>query len=153
MRLPDFRTSLGLAACGIYFWRIQDPKGSYALFYDATDWLTVQISGLLVDDGTVVAFVRNAVNLILLDQVEGFLIGIVFVTMLAGILWPFKACGRWCAAKLTRIRHSRTKPPEGRDRTAHPAGPEQQSDPVLLAERLQETHDPGAFSKQSERSD
>jgi hypothetical protein len=108
---PDFRTSLGIAACGVYFWRVQDPKGSYAVFYDATDWLTTAISGLFVSDGAVVGFIRNAINLVLLDQVEGFLIGIAFVSLLSGLLWPFKACGRALARKVRSLRGKGKPPP------------------------------------------
>lgn len=109
---PDFRTSLGIAACGVYFWRVQDPKGSYAIFYDATDWLTTAISGLFVSDGAVVGFIRNAINLVLLDQVEGFLIGIAFVSLLSGLLWPFRVCGRALVRKARDMRCKiRTPPP------------------------------------------
>jgi len=91
MRRPDFRTTLGVVACAVYVWRVQDPKGSYVAFYDATDWLTTAVSSLFVADGAFTGFLRNAINLILVDQVDGFLIGIVFVSLLAAILWPFKA--------------------------------------------------------------
>ena len=34
------RTMVGAGAVGAYAWRIEDPKASYAAFYDAADWLT-----------------------------------------------------------------------------------------------------------------
>ncbi len=92
--VPGFRTTLGIAACGIYYWRVQDPKGSYAIFYDATDWLTRNVTSLFVADGAITNFLRNAINLVLVDQVEGFLIGVAFVTLIAAILWPLKAGGK-----------------------------------------------------------
>lgn len=107
MRRPDFRTVLGVVACAVYVWRVQDPKGSYAAFYDATDWLTTAVSSLFVADGAVTGFLRNAINLILVDQVDGFLIGIVFVSLLAAILWPFKAGAQLAVRKIKALRHCR----------------------------------------------
>ena len=105
MRRPDFRTTLGVVACAVYVWRVQDPKGSYVAFYDATDWLTTAVSSLFVADGALTGFLRNAINLILVDQVDGFLIGIVFVSLLAAILWPFKAGAQLAVRKVKSLRH------------------------------------------------
>jgi hypothetical protein len=131
--MPRIRTCIGTAACAVYFWRVQDPKGSYAVFYDVTDWLTALISSLFVADGAVVGFLRNAINLVLLDQVEGFLIGIAFATLFSALLWPFKAGGRAAVRKARSLRRrNRAAPgaaatPEG---AQHPSQPPEE--PLLL---------------------
>ena len=65
------RVILGCIACALYGWRVYDPKGSYAAFYDASDWLTAT----MLDEGGWAGIVRNLVNLVLLDQADGFLLG------------------------------------------------------------------------------
>jgi hypothetical protein len=85
------RTLIGLIACGLYSWRIYDPKQSYAGFYDAANWLT----GWLLDDGGVIGTLRRIVNLVLLDQVEGFLIGIAIVTLLSLPIWALRKSAGW----------------------------------------------------------
>ena len=42
------RTATGAAALVLYGWRVEDPKASYAAFYDASNWLT---GWLLVGEG------------------------------------------------------------------------------------------------------
>ena len=120
--MPGIRMYIGAAACAVYFWRVQDPKGSYAVFYDITDWLTALVSSLFVTDGAVVGFLRNALNLVLLDQVEGFLIGIAFATLFSAFLWPFKACGRAVARKARSLRR-RNRPESPSDPGGGPAQP------------------------------
>lgn len=126
----DFRTTLGIAACGLYAWRVQDPKGAYAAFYDATDWLTTAVSNLFVSDGAVTGFLRNTFNLILVDQVEGFLIGIAFVTVLAAILWPVKAGGRLAVRGAKRALRRKEKP------FVYPAQTAAEPEPLVLTERV-----------------
>lgn len=92
------RTALGIAACVLYAWRVYDPKGSYAAFYDVSNWLT----GWLLQGDGVMAGVRNVVNLVLLDQAEGFLLGIAFLAALSLPAWAVrKGCG-WCWRRLRR---------------------------------------------------
>ena len=88
----------GAGALGLYGWRIEDPKGSYAAFYDASNWLT----GWIVAGEGIWTYVRNAVNLILVDQADGFLLGMAFMALLSIVFWPFRASGRWIGHRLTR---------------------------------------------------
>ena len=93
------RIATGLGALGLYGWRIEDPKASYAAFYDVSDWLT----GWLVAGEGLWGYLRNAVNLILVDQADGFLLGMAVMALISVILWPFRVCARWCRRKLSRI--------------------------------------------------
>ena len=92
------RVATGAAALGLYGWRVEDPKGSYAAFFDASDWLTAIV---LSDEGAW-GYVRNMINLILVDQADGFLLGMAFFALLSILFWPFKACGRWCWHRIRR---------------------------------------------------
>ena len=95
------RIATGGAALGLYGWRIEDPKGSYAAFFDVSDWIT---SVVLSGDG-IWGYMRNIVNLILVDQANGFLLGMAFFALLSVLFWPFKASGRWVWHRLHRHRH------------------------------------------------
>jgi hypothetical protein len=86
------RAATGAAALGLYGWRVEDPKGSYAAFFDASNWLT---GWVLAEEG-LAGLARNMINLILIDQADGFLLGMAFFALLSVVLWPLKACGRWC---------------------------------------------------------
>ena len=90
------RAVVGAGALGAYAWRVEDPKGSYAAFYDLSDWLT----GLVLTGEGVAGYLRNFVNLILIDQADGFLLGMAFFALLSLVFWPFKAAGRWSAGKV-----------------------------------------------------
>jgi hypothetical protein len=92
------RIVLGAIACALYFWRIQDPKGSYAAFYDAANWST----DWLIADGGLSGMLKNVVNMVLLDQADGFLLGIAFSTLLSLLFWPFRAAGRWSLRSMKR---------------------------------------------------
>ncbi len=94
------RTAVGLIACGLYAWRVYDPKGSYAVFYDASNWLA---GWLLTGDG-LAGLLRNLVNLILLDQAEGFLLGIVFLSLLQAPVWAVRRGAGWCWRRYRRWR-------------------------------------------------
>ena len=89
------RTVLGVIACLLYTWRVYDPKGAYAAFYDASNWLT----GWLLDGGGLTGVLRNIVNLVLVDQAEGFLLGLVFFAALSGPVWLVRRSARWCWRK------------------------------------------------------
>lgn len=96
------RAVIGAGALGAYAWRVEDPKGSYAAFYDLSDWLT----GLVLTGGGIAGYLRNFVNLILIDQADGFLLGMAFFALLSLIFWPFKTAGKWGAGKVRgAIRH------------------------------------------------
>lgn len=96
------RAIIGGAALGLYGWRVEDPKGSYAAFYDASDWLT---GWLLAGDGAW-GYARNFANLVLVDQADGFLLGMAFMALVSVVLWPVRAGGRW---GLRRLRDAVTR--------------------------------------------
>ena len=97
------RVVVGAGALGAYAWRVEDPKGSYATFFDLSDWLT----GLVLTGERMTTYLRNFVNLILIDQADGFLLGMAFFALLSLIFWPFKVAGKWGARKLGRGRPGR----------------------------------------------
>ncbi|MCB9928530.1 MAG: hypothetical protein H6844_03815 [Alphaproteobacteria bacterium] len=97
------RAVVGLIACALYAWRVSDPKASYAAFYDASNWLT----GWLLDAGGLAGVARNVVNLVLVDQAEGFLLGIVFLSVLQAPLWAARKGGGWCWRRVLRLRNRR----------------------------------------------
>ncbi len=115
MSFPSIRTLVGLGAGAVYVWRVQEPKASYAVVYDITDWTTDTLSRLFVTGDAATEFLRNALNLVLVDQLEGFLIGIAVATLLSAVFWPFKAGGRWCWAKI----HGRRRRRQGKAEAAH----------------------------------
>ncbi|MEM7509001.1 MAG: hypothetical protein AAF415_19940 [Pseudomonadota bacterium] len=90
------RTAIGVSALGLYGWRVADPKGSYAAFYDAADWAT----GFLIGSEGAMGWVKNLVTLILVDQTDGFLLGMAFMALLSVLFWPVRAGGRWCLHRL-----------------------------------------------------
>ena len=116
------RAVIGAAALGAYAWRVEDPKGSYAAFYDLSDWLT----GLVLTGEGAAGYLRNFVNLILIDQADGFLLGMTFFALLSLIFWPFKTAGRWGAGKVRGMithRHEGAETPHRhRIRTRGEAG-------------------------------
>ena len=95
------RIATGAAALGLYGWRIEDPKGSYAAFYDASDWVTSWLVGAEGAWG----YVKNFINLVLVDQADGFLLGMAFMALISLVFWPFRACGRWCVHRLRGGKH------------------------------------------------
>jgi len=106
------RAVIGAGALGAYAWRVEDPKGSYAAFYDLSDWLT----GLVLTGEGIAGYLRNFVNLILIDQADGFLLGMAFFALLSLIFWPFKTAGKWGAGKArAAIRHRQKGAEEAHD--------------------------------------
>jgi len=93
------RAVIGAGALGAYAWRVEDPKGSYAAFYDLSDWLT----GLVLTGEGIAGYLRNFVNLILIDQADGFLLGMAFFALLSLIIWPFKTAGKWGVRKVRGV--------------------------------------------------
>lgn len=93
------RSFTGTAALGIYIWRLEDPKGSYAAFFDISNWLT----GWVLSDGGLAGVLRNMINLILVDQADGFLLGMAFFAFLSLLFWPLRYGGRWCIGKAWRM--------------------------------------------------
>lgn len=98
------RLATGAGALGLYGWRIEDPKGSYAAFYDASNWLT----GLLVSGDGLWQYGRNIVNLILIDQADGFLLGMAFMALVSVLLWPVRASSAWIGRRVVHaVRRTR----------------------------------------------
>ena len=58
------------------------------------------VTGLVLTGEGIAGYLRNFVNLILIDQADGFLLGMAFFALLSLIFWPFKAAGRWGAGKV-----------------------------------------------------
>ena len=66
-------TVLGLVAALALCWRIFDPTGSYAFLFDVVSWAadTFTSSGLLI----------NSISMLLLDQLNGILIGLCLTSI------------------------------------------------------------------------
>ena len=92
------RTAAGAAALILYGWRIEDPKASYAAFYDASNWLT---GWLLAGEGAW-GYLRNMLNLILLDQADGFLLGVAVMALISVLFWPVRVCVAGLRARVLR---------------------------------------------------
>lgn len=90
-----FRLSFGLIALSLYIWRLADPKNSYAVFYDVSDWITA----FFVTDGGVSGLFKNAANLLLIEQADGFLLGISFFALVSWIFLPLRFFYRWGITK------------------------------------------------------
>jgi type III secretory pathway component EscT len=65
------------------------------------------VTSWLLADGGLSGALRNIVNLVLLDQVEGFLLGVVFITILSAPLWAARKSAGWCIDKVRRMRRRR----------------------------------------------
>ncbi|MGF1475995.1 MAG: hypothetical protein ACFB6S_10580 [Geminicoccaceae bacterium] len=106
-----WRAATGGTAIGIYGWRVHDPKGSYALFYDVSNWLT---GWVLTGDGAI-GYARNLVNLILVDQADGFLLGMAFFAVMSILLWPVRAGAAFCVKRggsaISRLVRGRSDQP------------------------------------------
>ena len=115
------RALTGAAALGLYGWRVHDPKGAYAGFFDASDWVT---SFLISGDGAL-GYVKSFVNIILVDQADGFLLGMAFMALVSIVLWPFRVGGAWMARKAgTAIKGKRVPPtPDEDDRPINATHP------------------------------
>ena len=98
------RAGLGVAALGLYGWRVADPKASYAAFFDASSWMT----GLVLSSEGAEGWVHNLIGLVLVDQADGFLLGMATFALVSIAVWPVRACGRWCVGRISRLRRGRT---------------------------------------------
>ena len=85
------RIAVGLGSLGLYGWRVEDPKGSYAAFYDASEWLT----SFFIGEGGAWGYVRNFANIILVDQADGFLLGMAFMALISVVFWPVRRALGW----------------------------------------------------------
>lgn len=106
----------GGIACGLYVWRVQDPRTSYVAFFDASDWLT----GLVLAADGASGVVKNIVGLVLVDQADGFLLGIVFFSILSAIGWLLSSTTKACGYAVRRAtgRQRREKPGTNSDKHA-----------------------------------
>jgi hypothetical protein len=107
------RLATGIGALGLYGWRIEDPKGSYAAFYDVSNWL----SAWIVSGDGAWQYARNFINLILIDQVDGFLLGMAFMALISAVLWPLRASTAWagrCVVEAVRRRQRSTPSDDAR---------------------------------------
>jgi len=93
------RIAIGGGALGAYAWRVEDPVGSYAVFYDLSNWLT----GLVLTGEGATAWLRNFISMVLIDQADGFLLGMAFMALISLVLWPFRTAGRWGMAKVRGV--------------------------------------------------
>ena len=69
---------LGSMASGALGWRLYDPKGSYAVLYDVSHWLTDLVSGYEI--------LTRFIGLILVDQFNGLMLGILLGLVLHGAM-------------------------------------------------------------------
>ena len=93
------RLLIGGGSLGLYGWRVHDPKGSYGAFFDASDWLT---SWVIASDGAA-GYLKSFVNIILVDQADGFLLGMAFMALVSVVFWPFRTAGKWGAKQASRL--------------------------------------------------
>ncbi len=93
------RAAAGGAAIGVYAWRVHDPKGSYAVFFDISNWFT----SWFISGDWVSGIARNMINLILIDQADGFFLGVAFFAFVSIVLWPIRAGCLWCGKKILRL--------------------------------------------------
>lgn len=49
------------------------------------------------------AWLRNFISMVLIDQADGFLLGMAFMALISLILWPLRAAGRWGMAKVRGV--------------------------------------------------
>ncbi|MEM9475274.1 MAG: hypothetical protein AAGA71_08265 [Pseudomonadota bacterium] len=80
---------LGGFATGGLGWRMYDPKGSYATLFDISHWMTELVSGYEV--------LTRFISLILVDQFNGLMLGIVIGTVLHLALGGLKQLVIWPA--------------------------------------------------------
>lgn len=86
------RFLIGGGALGLFGWRVHDPKGSYAAFFDASDWMTKTV----IADGGAAGYLKSFVNIVLVHQADGFLLGMAFMALISIVFWPVRQCGRLC---------------------------------------------------------
>ena len=103
------RILVGLGSLGLYGWRVEDPKGSYGAFYDASEWLTSHF----IADGGGWGYVRSFVNIILVDQADGFLLGMAFAALVSIVLWPVRRTLGWGGSRIVRAVGRGGSEPDG----------------------------------------
>lgn len=74
-----FRSVTGIFALVGAGMSVQYPKETFVILYDTSNWL----SGWFVGEGAFWGFVKNAINLVIVDQFSGFLFGIAFATLIS----------------------------------------------------------------------
>lgn len=96
---------LGVAACGGLAWRVHDPIGSYTNLFEAVRWLLQTASAS--------ELVAKSVSLVLVDQINGILIGLVLASFAHIMISIVK---RAVASIWTGGRKSRSKKDQAFDR-------------------------------------
>ena len=76
------RLAFGAAEIGLYMYRVVDPTGSYAAIFEASGW----VSGFVLEPLESPLYVRNFVNLLLVEQLDGFLLGVIAATLISALL-------------------------------------------------------------------
>lgn len=69
-------------ATGLYAYRIVDPSGAFNTFFSTSEWLT----GVVLEPLGAPVYVRNFINLLLVDQFEWFLLGVIFALVVSLLL-------------------------------------------------------------------
>lgn len=103
---------LGVAACGGLAWRVHDPIGSYTNLFEAVRWLLQTASAS--------ELVAKSVSLVLVDQINGILIGLVLASLAHIMISIVK---RSVASIWTVGRKSRSKKDQAFDRKGSPFHP------------------------------
>lgn len=129
------RFLIGGGALGLYGWRVHDPKGSYGAFFDASDWMT----RALIADGGAAGYLKNFVNIVLVHQADGFLLGMAFMALISIVFWPVRKCGRLCVRGVRSLMgvqqeaEQQTKPqPTLADNTRDPLLPRHPAQPQIF---------------------
>ena len=116
------RLTTGLSALGLYGWRVENPKLSYAYFYDVSNWLT----GWMISAEGISGYLRNFANLILVDQADGFLFGVAFMALISILIWPFKALFQKSVKVITKSKSGK-EPEQVQDPVQDPAQDQSQA--------------------------
>ena len=84
-------TVLGVTAALALYWRASDPIESYAALFSVTNWLT----NIFMDH----ELLSNSLNMLLLDQFNGILIGLVLASILHIVISTAKNSAKVFATK------------------------------------------------------
>lgn len=93
------RLAFCIAVIGLYAYRIIDPTGAYATFFTTSEWL----SSVVLAPLGVPVYLRNFINLLLVDQFEWFLLGVIFAFAVSLLLSGLVILGRAFARGLRRL--------------------------------------------------
>ena len=83
------------------WWRIDYPAESYVLLLEASNWITTSV----LTDG----FLKRMVNLILVDQFNGLMTGIIISSLFSFIWWLLSMPFRFVGSKLRSLLKRKNK--------------------------------------------